>query len=257
MQKNAFITGNSTGLGKGLSEVLLSRGYSVYGCSRRGCGLQGSIKDGVIDLTDFDSVPSALEQLLQDVSALQLVVLNAGMLGRLQDIREASLDELKQLMDINVWANKVVLDWLLASGIRVEQILLISSGAAVLGNKGWAGYALSKAALNMLAKLYAHEFPETHISAVAPGLIDSTMIDYLCHDADSEKFPALKRIHKAREENKILSPVAAAERILEALSRLKDLESGSFIDLRQILAPEEYHELMRARTAVENNSSGH
>ncbi len=245
--RNALITGNSTGLGRGLTEALLRRSFRVYGCSRRGCNLSGNLYDISCDLSDFDTINPALETLLADVESLDLVVLNAGVLGRLQDIADTTLDELRQMMDINVWANKIVLDWLLHSGICIGRILLISSGAAVLGNKGWSGYALSKAALNMLGKLYAHEFPQTHIAAVAPGLVDTAMMDTLCRDADSAHFPALRRILNARGSEKMLTPVQAAERILSALPKLKEYPSGSFVDLREILAPDEYDELMRTQ----------
>jgi NAD(P)-dependent dehydrogenase (short-subunit alcohol dehydrogenase family) len=33
-----FITGNSSGLGRGLSDACLDRGWEVYGLSRRGAG---------------------------------------------------------------------------------------------------------------------------------------------------------------------------------------------------------------------------
>ncbi|WP_031432362.1 SDR family NAD(P)-dependent oxidoreductase [Methylomarinum vadi] len=245
MTTNAFLTGNSCGLGKGLTEVLLEQGYQVYGCSRRGCDLQGVIGDIRCDLSDFAGIAPALNTLLADVQSLDLVVLNAGILGRLQDIGETSLDELKRIMDINVWSNKIIFDWLLHSNIRIEQILLISSGAAVLGNKGWGGYALSKATLNMLGKLYAHEFPRSHIMSIAPGLIETEMMESLCNDADSKRFPALRRIQQARGTEKMLSPRQAAEQILSVLPALKEYPSGSFIDLREILAPEDYAELMK------------
>jgi NAD(P)-dependent dehydrogenase (short-subunit alcohol dehydrogenase family) len=246
-KKNALITGNSSGLGLGLSEVLLAHGYRVFGCSRRGCGLTGDIVDITCDLTDFDAIPQKFEELLQGVETLELVVLNAGILGEIKHISKTSLQALQQMMDINLWPNKIILDWLLHSDIRIDQILLISSGAAVLGNKGWGGYALSKSALNMLGRLYAHEFPTTHISSIAPGLIESSMMDYLCDEADSEAYPALKRLQQARSEGVVLSPIKGAERILETLSRLKAFESGSYVDLRQILAPDEYQALIEAR----------
>lgn len=64
-------------------------------------------------------------------------------------------------MDINVWANKLIIDDLAARHVAPRRIVLISSGAGVVGNHGWGAYALSKAALNMLAQLYAHELPST------------------------------------------------------------------------------------------------
>ncbi|MES9988256.1 MAG: SDR family NAD(P)-dependent oxidoreductase [Candidatus Thiodiazotropha endolucinida] len=249
-KKNALITGNSSGLGLGLSKVLLARGYRIFGCSRRGCDLPGEVVDVHCDLTDFDAIAEKFEQLLQGIETLELVVLNAGILGEIKHISKTSLDELQQIMDINLWPNKIILDWLLQSHIKVDQILLLSSGAAILGNKGWGGYALSKCALNMLGRLYAHEFPATHIASIAPGLIESDMMDYLCTQADSEEYPALQRLQQARRDGAVLSPLQGAERILETLSRLKEFESGSYIDLRQILAPDEYQALIEARNRV-------
>ena len=49
----------------------------------------------------------------------------------------------------------------------------------------------------MLARLYAHEFPQTHLTAVAPGIIDTAMMDYLCDDSDPEAFPAVQRLRAA------------------------------------------------------------
>lgn len=244
--KSALITGNSSGLGLGFSEVLLAHGYRVFGCSRRGCDLAGDIVDIQCDLTEFDTIAQKFGQLLHGVDALGLVVLNAGILGEIKHISKTSLDELQQLMNINLWSNKIIMDWLLQSGIKVDQILLLSSGAAVLGNKGWGGYALSKCALNMLGRLYAHEFPSTHIASIAPGLIESDMMEYLCTEANCEEYPALKRLRQGRREGAVLSPVQGAERILEILPRLKEFESGSYIDIRQILAPYEYQALIEA-----------
>jgi NAD(P)-dependent dehydrogenase (short-subunit alcohol dehydrogenase family) len=248
MPANALITGNSSGLGLGLSHALIERDYQVYGCSRRGCAaLADRVVDVHCDLADLDAIGPALTQLLAGVDRLELVVLNAGILGEIEDMSRMSVERLREIMDINVWANKVILDWLLESGIAVDQIVAISSGAAVLGNRGWGGYALSKAALNMLCRLYAHEFPDSHVAAIAPGLIDTRIIDTLCDDPDTERFPALERINAARGTEALLSPGAAAERILRALPDLQEFESGSFVDLRQILAPEEYEQLMAAR----------
>ena len=126
----------------------------------------------------------------------------------------------------------------------------MSTGAAVNGNKGWSGYALSKAALNMLARLYAHEFPQTHITAVAPGIIDTAMMDHLCGEADSEAFPALERLRRARGTEAMPGPRDAARRLLSVLPRLRDWPSGSFVDIRQILAPELYASLYGKRQSI-------
>jgi NAD(P)-dependent dehydrogenase (short-subunit alcohol dehydrogenase family) len=245
--KTVFVTGTSSGLGYGLAEYLLQQGWSVYACSRRGCDLDG-IHDRILDLTDYARVPGTLDELLSGVVRLDLVVLNAGIVGEIRDLTDTPLADLKRIMEVNLWANKVVMDWLHAWGRPVDQVVMISSGAAVLGNRGWGGYALSKAALNMLARLYAREFTGSHISALAPGIIDTPMMDYLCEKADSGAFPALNRLRKARGTEAMPGPEVAAERLVSILPRLREQPSGSFVDIRELLDPEEYARVFRGGT---------
>jgi NAD(P)-dependent dehydrogenase (short-subunit alcohol dehydrogenase family) len=207
--KSAFITGTSSGLGLGLAQQLSALDWAVYGCSRRGCQLSG-VCNRICDLSDTETIPVVLQGLLADVTALDLVVLNAGILGKIEQLTQIPLADLKQVMQINVWANKVVMDWLHGWGRPIDQIIMVSSGAAVLGNKGWGGYALSKAALNMLARLYAHEFTATHITEQAPGIIDTPMMDYPCDEADVKAFPALERLKQARGTPAMPGPQEAA-----------------------------------------------
>lgn len=238
----AFVTGTSSGLGYGLADYLSRHNWRVYGCSRRGCDLP-KVRDCLCDLTNFARLPAVLNALLADATSLDLVVLNAGVLGEIGDLATTPLDDLKAIMEVNVWANKAVMDWLGACGKPIRQIVMISSGAAVLGNKGWGGYALSKAALNMLARLYAHEFPHTHIAAVAPGLIDTPMMDHLCEQADVEAFPALARLRQARGTHAMPTPLVAAEKLISVLPRLRERTSGSFLDVREFLDPAGYAKL--------------
>ena len=242
--RRLFITGNSSGLGYALTRHYLEQDWRVSGCSRRGCeGLGGFLSDMRCDLTDFEGIPVSLEDLLGAAHKLDLVILNAGILGEIREISKTPLADIQRIMDSNVWANKVILDWLIHSGLEVAQVIMISSGASVLGNRGWGGYALSKAALNMLAKLYAHEMPDTHIVSLAPGLIDSDMMSYLCEEADAEKFPALNRLREARDSEAMQTPAEAAENIASVVGQLREFESGSFVDIRQILAPDLYSSL--------------
>ncbi len=243
---NALITGTSSGLGHGLADCLLRRGWDVFGCSRRQSDLPG-ITHRSIDLTDYATLPDKLQALLENVASIDLVVLNAGILGEIRDLNSVPMEDAKNVMEINVWANKAVMDWLHGSGIRVDQVIMISSGASVLGNRGWGSYAMSKATLNMMAKLYAHEFPNTHISALAPGIVDTGMMDYLCEEADAQTFPALKRLRDARGTGMMPDPLTAADKILTVLPKLKERPSGSFIDIREILEPELFNTLYGAR----------
>ncbi len=244
--KHALVTGTSSGFGHGLAEELLARGWRVHGCSRRAEAPAG-VNHIRCDLTDAESVPDCLSTLLHGVPSLELVILNAGVLGRIQRLVDTPLEETKAVMETNLWANKTVMDWLHRWGRPVTQVIMISSGASILGNKGWGGYALSKAALNMLARLYAHEFPQSHISAVAPGIIDTPLMDHLCHEADAEAFPALKRLREARGSEAMPGPREAARRLLDQLEAIRGRPSGAFIDLRELTDPEAYARLYGRR----------
>ena len=232
-RKNVLITGNSSGIGYGLTEEYLERGWTAYGISRRGClGLQGDLHGIRCDLTDFTALNSALATLLGAVEQLDLVVLNAGILGTIRELHQTSMEEIKQVMEINLWANKAVMDWLHASDIRISQIVFISSGAAVNASKGWSGYALSKAALNMLAKLYVHEFPGTHIAAFAPGLVHTQMQDDIYDNVDATAFPSAQVLKDAIGTKLMPEPRKAGSLLANAFERLLNYPSGSFLDIR-------------------------
>lgn len=236
--QTCLITGNSTGLGLAFTEILLENGSRVYGFSRRGCDLKhDQLRDIRINLADADCIKPSLTSLLAGVTSLDLVVLNAGILGEIEPMQQVEMRALQKLMDINVWSNKLILDYLYESGIEVKQVVAMSSGAAVNGNKGWGAYSLSKATLNMLVKLYAAEHAQTHFVALAPGLVDTQMQDHLCDSAlvDESQFPSVKKLRAARGTQAMPTPAVAAENMIRVFSRLRsDIASGEFIDMRSL-----------------------
>ncbi len=236
---NVFITGNSSGLGLGLTEALLERDALIWGMSRRGCPLAEHHDDGIRDrkqdIGNLNHLEEGLDALLSDCLRLDLVVLNAGMLGRIQEIAHTDVHDLEHMMRVNVWANKLILDWFIERQIPVDQVVAISSGAAVNLNYGWGGYSLSKAALNNLVKLYAPEMPDTHLISLAPGLIETGMQDYIRDEVDSEEFPSVQKLKEARGTEKMPTPREAADSILDLLDDLKENhESGDFVDIREL-----------------------
>lgn len=236
--EHIFITGVSSGIGHALARVCLDRDGWVYGVSRR--TPEDLVENEAFqflsaDLGDLNSVDEVIERLLDGVPKLDLVVLNAGVLGRLADVRESSLAELQHSMDVNLWANKVILDTVFGLGVPVRQVIGISSGAAVNGHRGWGGYALSKAALNMLIQLYAAELPDTHFCAFAPGLVDTRMQEYLCREVHDERFASVERLRAARGTERMPSPEQIAPRLLEAFAQVRETApSGAFVDIREM-----------------------
>lgn len=232
-----LITGTSKGLGSGLAAFYLERGESVYGISRNSNEIldkQPRFHFLAQDLTDFDGMEKAVPGFLRKAGSFDLVILNAGMLPEIKDLKDCSLDEIAPVMDVNVWSNKILIDLLFSGPGKPGQVVAVSSGASVYGNRGWNSYSISKAALNMLIKLYAAEQPETHFSSIAPGLIDSGMQDYIYSMPDDPRFPSLEKLRKAKASGEMPAPEEAARIFAESVIKARGEESGRFLDVREM-----------------------
>lgn len=232
-----LITGVSSGLGYALATTYLEQGWKVYGVSRSyPDGLQGNpnFYFQALDLADLRYIPNALASLLSHAKKLDLVVLNAGVICPIGDMKDSRMEDLNYAMTVNVWANKVIIDTLLQRGIEVNQVVAISSGAASTGLRGWNGYAISKSALNMMIQLYAQEQPHTHFTSLAPGLVDTPMQDYISSVTNVEKFPTIARLQRLKGTAEMPSPDGAAQKLVHAFPRLMSLPSGSFTDVRKM-----------------------
>jgi NAD(P)-dependent dehydrogenase (short-subunit alcohol dehydrogenase family) len=237
VSKTALITGVHTGLGLGLAESFLDSGWRVFGTSRREpAALAG--RDGFsflsLDLSDLGAIAPAISGFLAGDAALDLVVLNAGMLGGIKPWSEHSSEDIRRLMDVNVWANKELIEALSAGGRSVKQVVGISSGAAVNCSGGWGPYSVSKAALNALMKTYAEEKPDTHFSALAPGVIKTAMVQGILDLEDDGRFTATKRVQSLKGTPNLQTVDGAVERLRRAFEKLLDEESGAFLDIRKM-----------------------
>jgi benzil reductase ((S)-benzoin forming) len=235
MSHTILITGVSSGIGRGLALHYLNQGSRVFGLGRRAPGDFGGLPGFAFrsaDLARLDSIAPVVEDLLRDIDRLDLAILNAGMLGGISDLSDADLDTMKTVMDVNLWANKPVLDAACARGRQVDQVVAISSGASVSGARGWNAYGLSKAALNMMMALYSAERPETHFSALAPGLVDTPMQAAIRDLPEDPRFPTVERLKRSAGTSAMPPPGESAPRLAEAIRSLRTRESGRFWDLR-------------------------
>lgn len=238
-QKSVVITGISSGIGFGLAKEFLNQNYQVFGLSRRRPGefdhtpLFNFIE---LDISDFKAIPPAIEGLLnpvkQENADIDLVILNAGVLSQVADMKDTSLESTKSVMDVNVWANKLILDEILK--YRVKQVVAISSGASVSGSRGWNAYSLSKATLNMLIMLYAAENETVHFSSIAPGLVDTAMQEYISQLEDDQRFSIVSRLKSARGTEQMPSAEQAATMLIESFAKVLSMPSGSFADVRKM-----------------------
>ena len=233
MKKVALMTGVSSGLGLALAKEFLSHGYEVYGLSRR--EPKELIQDAnfhfqTCDLGQMSKVPHCLQSLLANIQNIDIIVLNAGVISPLRKMSETTLDEIQSVMNVNVWANKVILDELIANKKFFKQVITLSSGASIKGSLGWSSYSLSKATLNMLTKLYAHEVPHAHFTALAPGLVSTPMLNGILKREHVEEFPSVEDLHLATKR----TPEEAAQLLYKTFPKLIKYESGSYIDIRNL-----------------------
>lgn len=231
---NVLITGHTRGLGAALAGHYLAAGERVFGLARGHLdGQPAMLTQQSVDIADPVALSAALATLLPASVRLDIVFLNAGVLGPVARLRDTPLETLREVMDINLWANKLIMDHLAAQDTSPAQVIMLSSGAARRGHYGWGAYALSKAALNMLAQLYAHELPDSHITALAPGLVDTDMQAEL-RAVDAQAFPSVRRLHEAAGSSAMPPPATAAARIIDCLEALRGRPSGQFVDMREL-----------------------
>lgn len=234
--KKILITGVHKGLGAALAACFLDRGWSVFGISRvkpQSITDHAQFQFLTMDLLDISTIASKGAAFLQSAE-FDLVVLNAGLLGRIQRFEQSTMKDIHRVMDLNVWANKVLLDVLLASPLPPKQVIAISSGAAKNGSSGWGPYSVSKAALNMLVRVLAGENPNTHFCSLAPGLVGTDMLNSIFDGPERPEFPADGLLRESKEAGLVQSPNEAAELVASIVDSLRQVESGSFQDVRAL-----------------------
>lgn len=227
--KNVLITGCSSGLGLALTNFYLDEDYKVYGISRSKPNIEHEnfvFKE--FDLSILESIKDGLTEFIDTINEIEIVYLNAGVLGEIKEMAHLSINEIKEVLDLNVFANKELLDIL--EKTKVANIIGISSGASKNGSKGWGAYSLSKSSLNMLINLYSKEMTNSKLLAVAPGVIETPMTDVIRFEVDDNIFTSAKVL----KEGQIQQPLDAAARLHEVIKRINEFESGSFIDVRNI-----------------------
>ena len=226
---NIFITGVSSGLGFALVQAYLDRGDHVYAVGKT---LPKKFENNPgfffypYDLSETYMLKSTIKPFI-DKHSFNLAILNAGILGDINTLENIDIEDIKEVMEVNVWANKELIDTL-SQYATVKQVVGISSGAAVNGSKGWGAYSLSKSGLNMLLKVYAKELTDIHFSALAPGIIQTAMVEKIINDVDDTVYTSAKTL----KDSHIQSPKEAAKHLISTFPKLLHYESGSFLDVR-------------------------
>ncbi len=185
----ALVTGASRGIGaavarryarEGARLVLLARtqgGLEALDDQIRGMGGEATLVP--LDITDSDALDRLGAALFERHGRLDVLVGNAGTLGTLSPVSHIEPDDWRKVLDVNLTANwRLVrsLDPLLRAS-DAGRAIFVSSGVAGFVKPYWGAYAVSKAALEMMVKVYAAETARTGVRAnlIDPGAVRTTM----------------------------------------------------------------------------------
>ncbi|HEU4748346.1 MAG TPA: 3-oxoacyl-[acyl-carrier-protein] reductase [Gemmatimonadaceae bacterium] len=209
--KNALVTGSTRGIGRAIAEMFVSCGARVAVVGRdpgkadaAAEELGGSAKGFACDVSDTAMVSKLVADVEAAFGSIDILVNNAGitrdnLVMRLKDedwdavqnanlrgafaaIRAASRGMMKR---------------------RSGRIINVASIVGLIGNKGQANYAASKAGLIALTKTVARELGSRNIlvNAVAPGFIETEMTAAMTTEARDAlgKQIALERLGTTRD----------------------------------------------------------
>jgi NAD(P)-dependent dehydrogenase (short-subunit alcohol dehydrogenase family) len=188
--KLALVTGASRGIGAAIAEALAAAGAHVILVARTASALEeveerihdagGTATIAPLDLTDGESIGKLAGAVAERWEKLDLLVLNAAMLGSLTPVQDIDPKEYSRLLSLNLLANQAMIaafDPLLKRAARAEVVALTSS----VGGEPrafWGAYGSSKAALETLLGAYADETAYTdriRVHIIDPGATRTRM----------------------------------------------------------------------------------
>jgi len=187
--KVAVVTGASRGTGREIALGLAELGAHVIAVARTQGGLEeiddeikkagGSATLVPLDLKDFAGIDRLGAAIYERWKKLDILVGNAGILGKLSPLGHIDPKVWDDVMAINVTANWRLIRSLvpLLRQSEAGRAIFVTSGLAHRCLAYWGPYSVSKAALEALVKTYAAELQSTKVTAnlFSPGATATRM----------------------------------------------------------------------------------
>jgi NAD(P)-dependent dehydrogenase (short-subunit alcohol dehydrogenase family) len=180
--KIALVTGASRGIGAATATALAAQGAHVILTARTAKDLEavedaifdagGSATIAPLDLTDGDSISRLAVAVTERWGKLDILVLNAAMLGTLSPVPAIDGAEFARLFTLNVTAQQVMIasfDALLRKS-DAGRLLALTSSVGASPRAFWGAYGASKAALENLVDSYGEEVK--NLSQVRTVIVD-------------------------------------------------------------------------------------
>ena len=226
----ALVTGASRGIGAAVAERLGREGAHVILAARHAGDLEtveqriheagGTATIAPLDLAE----PGAIEKLAAAVTErwqrLDLLVLNAAMLGSLTPVEHIDGAEYVRLLSLNLLANQALIAAfhpLLCASDRAD-VVAMTSAAGSKPRAFWGAYGSSKAALDILLGAYAeenrHRGRRLRVHSVDPGATRTRM---------------RQLAYPGEEPSSVKPPETVAEALMALLT--SEVESGERVRL--------------------------
>src|SRR5205085_10154335 len=182
--KLALVTGASRGIGAAIAEAIAAAGAHVILVARTASALEevedsihaagGSATIAPLDLIDGTSIPKLAAAVKERWDALDILVLNAAMLGSLGPVEHIDAKEYGRVLATNLLAPQALIaqfDPLIRRSERAD-IVAVTSSVGSEPRAFWGAYGSSKAALENLVLSYGDETAHSgklRVHIVDPG----------------------------------------------------------------------------------------
>ena len=186
----ALITGASRGIGAAVAKRFAEEGARLVLTARTPGALE-EIDDEIqkitgepatlvpLDLTDFDAIDQMGAAIFERFKKLDILVGNAGQLGTLSPMGHLKPEVWAGVMDVNLTANWRLIRSMdpLLKASDAGRAMFVSSAVGRKARAYWGAYAVSKAALEMMALIYAAEVEKTNVrvNLINPGATRTAM----------------------------------------------------------------------------------
>lgn len=200
----ALVTGASRGLGAAIAKRYAAEGAQVVLVARTVGGLE-AVDDAIraaggqatlvpADLADPTRIDQLAVAVAQRFGRLDILVGNAAMAGALGPVAQSDPKMWRRVIDLNLLAGQrliVAFDALLRAS-DAGRAIFVTSGVARAVVPYFSAYAVSKAGLEMLVRLYAAETAaktRVRVNLVDPGILRTAMRAAAFPGEDPQRHP--------------------------------------------------------------------
>ena len=206
----ALITGASSGIGAEIAKQLAKKNVHTIITARSLSRLIKTEKSIInnggsctlveLDMKDFKGLDNLGIEIYKRWGKLDILIANAGVLGTLGPIHHQSSDEFLEVMMVNTIGNHRLIrscDSLLKKSHKPKACFLTSS-VAIEPRPFWGAYAVSKASLEHMIKIWSAENKHNKLSIfiINPGKTNTKMRNQAMPGEDTRKLQKPSEVAK-------------------------------------------------------------